>query len=85
LHHQTQHKNQKPIQTRPQQNGKLFDLFQLNREKKQKTKEEREKKIIQINQPTRCKNLSSLLLDVYLQLNIFQVSCRPSSEAQQLQ
>ena len=41
--------------------------------------------IIQINQPTRCNNLSSLLLDVYLQLNMFQVSPRPSSGAQQLQ
>jgi len=36
---------------------------------------------IQINQPTRCNNLSSLLLDVYLQLNIFRESSRPSSGA----
>jgi len=27
---------------------------------------------IQINQPTRCNNLSSLLLDFYLQLNMFR-------------
>ena len=40
---------------------------------------------IQINQPTRCKNFSSLLLDVYLQLNVFRASTRPSSGAQQLQ
>jgi len=40
---------------------------------------------IQINQPTRCNNFSSLLLDVYLQLNMFRASSRPSSEAQQLQ
>jgi hypothetical protein len=40
---------------------------------------------IQINQPTRCNNLSSLLLDIYLQLNMFRTSSRPSSGAQQLQ
>jgi hypothetical protein len=38
----------------------------------------------QINQPTRCNNLSSLLLDVYsyVQRNMFQASSRPSSGAQ---
>jgi len=40
---------------------------------------------IQINQPTRCKNFSSLLLEVYVQLNMFRASSRPSSKAQQLQ
>jgi len=40
---------------------------------------------IQINQPTRCNNFSSLLLDVYLQLNMFRSSARPSSGAQQMQ
>jgi len=40
---------------------------------------------IQINQPTRRKNFSSLLLDVYVQLNMFRASSRPSSGAQQLQ
>jgi len=40
---------------------------------------------IQINQPTRCNNLSSLLLDVYLQLNMFRASSRQSSGAQQMQ
>ena len=40
---------------------------------------------IQINQPTRCNNFSSLLLDVYIQLNMFRASSRPSSGAQQLQ
>jgi hypothetical protein len=40
---------------------------------------------IQINQPTRCKDFSSLLLDVYLQLNMFRASSCPSSGAQQLQ
>jgi len=40
---------------------------------------------IQINQPTRCNNFSSLLPDVYLQLNMFRASSRPSSGAQQLQ
>jgi hypothetical protein len=40
---------------------------------------------VQINQPTRCNNLSRLLLDVYLQLNMFRASSRPSSGAQQLQ
>jgi hypothetical protein len=40
---------------------------------------------IQMNQPTRCNNFSSLLLDVHLQLNMFRVSSRPSSGAQQLQ
>jgi len=39
----------------------------------------------QINQPTRCKNFSSLLLDVYVQLNMFRASSCPSSGAQQLQ
>ena len=39
---------------------------------------------IQLNQPTRCNNLSNLLLDVYLQLSMFQASSRPSSGAQQL-
>ena len=34
---------------------------------------------IQINQPTRCNNFSSLLLDVYVQLNMFRASSRPSS------
>jgi hypothetical protein len=41
--------------------------------------------VIQINQPTRCKHFSSLLLDVYEQLNMFRASSRPSSGAQQLQ
>jgi hypothetical protein len=40
---------------------------------------------IQINQPIRCKNFSSLLLEVYVQLNMFRASSRPSSGAQQLQ
>jgi hypothetical protein len=40
---------------------------------------------IQINQPTRCNNFSNLLLDVYVQLNMFRPSSRPSSRAQQLQ
>jgi len=40
---------------------------------------------IQINQPSRCNNFSSLLLDVYLQLKMFQASLRPSSGTQQLQ
>jgi hypothetical protein len=35
----------------------------------------------QINQPTRCKNFSSLLLEVYVQLNMFRASSRPSSGA----
>jgi len=39
----------------------------------------------QINQPTRCNNFSSLLLDVYVQLSMFRASSRPSSKAQQLQ
>ena len=40
---------------------------------------------IQINQPTRCNNFSSLLLDVYVQLNMFRASLHPSSGAQQMQ
>jgi len=40
---------------------------------------------IQVNQPTRCKNFSSLLLDVCLQLNMFPASSRQLSGAQQLQ
>jgi hypothetical protein len=40
---------------------------------------------VQINQQTRYNNLSSLLLDVYLQLNMFRASSRPLTGAQQLQ
>jgi hypothetical protein len=38
----------------------------------------------QINQSTRCKNLSSLLFDVYVQHNVFWASSHPSSGVQQL-
>ena len=41
--------------------------------------------VFQINQPTRCNNLSNLLLDVYVRLNMFRASLRLSSGAQQLQ
>ena len=34
---------------------------------------------IKINQPTRCNNFTSLLLDVYVWFNMFRVSPRPSS------
>ena len=40
---------------------------------------------IQMNQLTGCNNFSSLLLDVYVQLNMFRASSRPSSGAQQMQ
>ena len=40
---------------------------------------------VQINQQTRCNSFSSLLLDIYVQLNMFRTSSRPSSGAQQLQ
>ena len=40
---------------------------------------------IPINQPTRCNSFSHLLLDVYVRLNMFRASSRPSSGAQQLQ
>ena len=36
---------------------------------------------IQISQPTRCSNFTSLLLDVYVWLNMFRAPLRPSSEA----
>jgi hypothetical protein len=36
---------------------------------------------IQINQPTRCKNFTGLLLDVYVWLNMFRAPLRPSSGA----
>jgi hypothetical protein len=39
---------------------------------------------IQMNQPTRCNSFSGLLLDVYVQLNMFRASSHPSSGAQQL-
>jgi len=42
-------------------------------------------KTFQMNQQTRCHSFSSLLLDVYVQLNMFRASSRPSSGAQQLQ
>jgi len=41
--------------------------------------------VIPINQPTRCNNFPSLLLDVYVRLNMFRASSCPSSGAQQLQ
>ena len=37
---------------------------------------------IQIKQPTRCNKFSSLLLEVYVQLNMFRASSRLSSVAQ---
>jgi hypothetical protein len=37
------------------------------------------------NKKVGCKNFSSLLLDVYVQLNVFRASSSPSSGAQQLQ
>jgi hypothetical protein len=40
---------------------------------------------IQINQPTKFNNFSNLLFEVYLQLNMFRASSRPSSGAQRLQ
>jgi hypothetical protein len=36
---------------------------------------------IQLNQPTRCNSFTSLLLDVYVWLNMFRVPPRPSSGA----
>jgi hypothetical protein len=36
---------------------------------------------IQINQPTRCKSFTCLLLEVYMWLNMFRSPIRPSSEA----
>jgi hypothetical protein len=36
---------------------------------------------IQINKPTRCNSFTSLLLDVYVWLNMFQALPRPSSGA----
>ena len=36
---------------------------------------------MQINQPTRCNGFTSLLLDVYVWLNMFRASLRPSSGA----
>jgi len=35
--------------------------------------------MIQIIQPTRCNSFTSLLLDVYVRLNMFRASPRPSS------
>jgi hypothetical protein len=37
--------------------------------------------VIQINQPTRCNSFTSLLIDVYVWLNMFQAPLRPSSGA----
>jgi len=37
----------------------------------------------QINHPTRCNTFPSLLLDIYVQLNMYRASSRPSSGAQQ--
>jgi hypothetical protein len=41
--------------------------------------------IIQINQSTSYNSFSCLLFDVYVQLNMFRASLRPTSGAQQLQ
>jgi hypothetical protein len=38
-----------------------------------------------MKQPNRCNNFSSLLLGVYIQLNMFRTSSNPSSGIQQLQ
>jgi hypothetical protein len=43
------------------------------------------RRTIQINQPTKYNNFSSLLLELYLQLSMFRASSGPSSEVQQLQ
>ena len=43
------------------------------------------RRTFQINQPNGCNSFSSLFLDVYVQLNMFRASSRPSSGAQQLQ
>jgi len=40
---------------------------------------------IPINEPIRCNSFPSLLLDVYVRLNMFRAYSRPSSGAQQLQ
>jgi len=45
----------------------------------------RHKITFKINQPSRCNNFSSFLLDVYVQINIFRASSRPLSGAKQLQ
>jgi len=37
--------------------------------------------MMQINQPTRCNSFTSLLLDVYVWLNMFRAPLRPSSGA----
>jgi hypothetical protein len=42
---------------------------------------ERWRVMIQINQPTRCNSFTSLLLDVYVWLNMFRVPLRQSSIA----
>ena len=42
-------------------------------------------KYVEINQPTRCINLSDLLLVVQIQLDTFRASSRPSSGAYKLQ
>ena len=42
-------------------------------------------KTIPISQPTRCNNFPSLLVDVYVRLDMFRASSRPSSGAQELQ
>jgi hypothetical protein len=56
--------------------------YNLKRQNYNHSKKKRTEFAIQINQPTRCNNFSSLLLDVYLQLNMFRASSRPSSGAQ---
>jgi len=45
----------------------------------------RQEEEIPINQTTKCNNFPSLLPDVYVRLNMFRASSRPSSEAQRLQ
>jgi len=51
--------------------NKIFSLFDVRKSVHHHT--------IQINQPTRCNNFTSLLLDSYVWLNMFRVPLRPSS------
>jgi len=57
-----------------------FDKFSLGRGLQKRMCLQNVYIILQINQPTRCNNFSSLLLDVYVQLSIFRASSHHHQE-----
>jgi hypothetical protein len=61
----------------------MYQILEVNSKMQVATSDSKLQDIIPIpiNQPTRCISFSSLLLDIYVQLNVFRASSRPSSGA----